>query len=66
MEKKQVKKKQLFVVVHEHRFGNDVHVVRASRCPGKQRVIKKLKIDYEAGRDDEFIDIVRAGEIVEM
>jgi hypothetical protein len=59
------KEKQIFTVVHTHRHGTSIYVVRAARKPSVKRVVKKLKLDFEPDRD-EFIDIDMCDLVVEM
>ena len=40
-------KKKLFIVIHTHRFGTSVGLVKAARKPVEQKACKALGFDYD-------------------
>ena len=55
----------LYTVVHVHRFGESVYVVRSKTVPSEEEVIELLDIDYEEV-DGEWIDIIPIKDIDDL
>ncbi len=57
--------KNLYLIVHEHRFGNDYDLIRSLIVPDKETVIKALNIDFEPDKG-EFMEIIPMDTIVDL
>lgn len=63
-----------YVVIHEHRFGTDVYLIKCEKNIKKftkrikDKVAILLDIDYEEGRIDEnlYIGVLEGGDIKEL
>lgn len=47
----------LYIVIHEHRFGVSPFLVQCDHWPTQEEVINACDIDFESDREDESIEI---------
>lgn len=60
-----MKEKNLYMVNHSHRFGQNLYLVRSDRLPMIGEVIKACEIDFEPDRE-ETLEIDKVEEIVDI
>lgn len=58
--------KNLYIVVHKHRYGESAYVVRSKKMPTIKKVVKVCKIDFEPEREDEWIEVLLVDNVIEI
>ena len=57
-----MKKKQLYILVHNHKYGISTYPVLSNHFPTVEEIVKIWKIDFEPDRE-EWVNVEEAEEV---
>lgn len=58
--------KDIYTVIHEHKHGISVYVVKSDHSPTENEAVEKLGIDFEPDNPEEYIHIDGPMDIIKI